>query len=327
MRILVIRLSSLGDIVLTQPIVRELRSMYPEAEIEFLCKPGFAVLPKAFGLGVQALDYAKTLAWHGRMLRQRYDLVLDLQAKFSSWLVRSLVSSPLKAVYNKQRWLRQAIVRGNRRAAIESTVRLYYSALEKVFPNRYTPNPKILAPQLVVPEYAENGARLVKRDPEKKLIGVFVGAAHATKAYPPQQWLELLRLAPQEYQFVLLGSKADADLAAEIGRECDAVENLCGTLGLAELIVVIGLCDAVVSGDTGPMHIAAALAKPQVAIFGGTHPRLGFAPLNENARVVCADLDCQPCSLHGLKRCPQGHLNCLRSISPALILGELKQLI
>lgn len=327
MRILVIRLSSLGDIVLTQPIVRELRSMYPEAEIEILCKPGFAVLPQSFGLDVKVLEYAKTLAWHGRMLKRRYDLVLDLQAKFSSWLVRSLVHSPLKTVYNKQRRLRQSIVRGNPTVAIESTVRLYYSALEKAFPNRFTPETKVLAPHLVLPEIGVNGTRLIKRDPGSQLIGVFVGAAHATKAYPPQQWIELLHLAPQGYRFVLLGSKADVELAAEIERECGGVENLCGKLGLAELIVVIGLCDAVISGDTGPMHVAAALAKPQVAIFGGTHPRLGFAPQNEKARVICADLDCQPCSLHGLERCPQGHLRCLRSIPPALILGELKKLI
>lgn len=98
-------------------------------------------------------------------------------------------------------------------------------------------------------------------------------------------------------------------------------------LGLAELIRVIGACDLVLSNDSGPMHLAAALGKKQVALFGATHPRLGFSPMNDNAVVLCRDLDCQPCSLHGGHACPKGHFGCMTGIPAEKILGLIDQML
>lgn len=327
MRILVIRLSSLGDIVLTQPVLRELRSLHPEAEIHYLCKPEYAALPKLFGVELTVWEYSKKLGWHFSLLKQRYDIILDLHAKLASALVRLMVRGRHKIVYAKQRGLRRRIVRGDKTAAIESTVHLYCSALERLEPERFKSGATLPRPQLDLPTTAEKPIALPLRSDARQLVGLFVGAAHANKAYPMEQWMELLRQAPERYEFWLLGSAADEPAASRIKEAFPAVTDLCGKLTLAELPGAIAACDIVISGDSGPMHIAAALDKPQIAIFGSTHPRLGFAPLNTKAAIISAELSCQPCSLHGSKSCPRGHFRCMRSIAPNQILSKLEELL
>lgn len=327
MRILVLRLSSLGDIVLTQSVLAELQRLNPEAEIHFLCKKQYSELPRLFDPPVTVVNYSRGLFWHLGLWGKRYGLVLDLHAKFSTWLIRVLVRSPRKICYNKRRRLRQAIVKGKRNAAIESTVRLYYSALERLDPDSFNPRTPFVSPRMRVPESAPLPQNMPPRDSSRPLLGIFVGAAHATKIYPLHQWREFVRLTRERYEIWLLGNQTDSVFAKAIARDNPGIANLCGKLELRKLAQAIDNCDAILSGDSGPMHLAAALGKAQVAIFGGTHPRLGFAPLNPRARVLSTDLDCQPCSLHGLERCPRGHFNCMRTLPPHLILNALEEVL
>jgi heptosyltransferase II len=85
--------------------------------------------------------------------------------------------------------------------------------------------------------------------------------------------------------------------------------------------------DLVISNDSGPMHIAAALQKNQIALFGATHPILGFSPMNNNATVICKNISCQPCSLHGSERCPKGHFDCMNKIKPIEIAEESQKIL
>ena len=322
MRILVIRLSSLGDIVLTQPVLAELRELFPDAEIRYVCKPRWAELVRLFGVNAQIVPYQKNLKWHLRMLGQRWDLVLDLHSKFASWLLRSIVHGR-KAVYGKQRRIRLRIVRGDRSLAADHTVKMYHSALRKLFPDKFSEQNGFRYPRLYI-----NGADFPQPDGQKaatgrQRVGLFLGAAHGTKIYPLDYWREFIRANRLRYDFFLLGDARDAAISSALIREFPEVKDLCAKLELTALVEFIAGCDAIISGDSGPMHLAAALGKPQLAIFGGTHPRLGFAPLNPQAKVLCADLDCQPCSLHGLDKCPRGHFDCMRSIKPEQLSAAL----
>lgn len=325
MKILILRLSSMGDIILTQPVLAELRLRYPDAEIHYCCKEEYSALVGMMGADIRVRPYRKALLWHLALLRERYDLLLDLHGKFATWLLRMLVPASQKAVYHKQRSLRKKIVKGAGSGAVESTVRLYYSALEKLFPGQYNSSRKLIPPQLHAPSL--DNLALPARDQGRKLIGIFVGAAHATKAYPIDQLRDFIRFTEKSYQIYLLGN-ADAGSSANIlAREFPGVSNLCGNFDLAQLAQVVDSCDLIISGDSGPMHLAAALGKAQIAIFGSTHPRLGFAPINSKARVLCADLDCQPCSLHGSEKCPLGHFECMKKISPELLYSTVQDMI
>lgn len=327
MRILILRLSSLGDIILTQPIAAELREIYPGAQIAFLCKPQYSALPEMFGLGMKVLEYRKDLAWHLSLRKEEYDIAVVLHAKFSTWLLMRLLKAGRKVVYDKKHNLRRAIVRRKTNQTIESTLRLYYSALQKLFPDKFTPRTPARNPRLRLDGVSDVEEAIPRKEPAIKLVGLFTGAAHPTKAYPVDQWIEFIRLTRDKYEFRLYGDDKDAVAANAIAKEFDGIQNLCGKLDLIQLAGEISQCDAVISGDTGPMHLAAALHKPQIAIFGATHPKLGFAPLNDRAVVLSAGLDCQPCSLHGSGRCPRGHFNCMKMITPRMLAENLATLL
>ena len=132
--------------------------------------------------------------------------------------------------------------------------------------------------------------------------------------------------SPHNIHFLLLGSPSEAYLGKIIS---EALEHRCtdliGKFSFAELLFVMSKCHLIISNDSGPMHLAAALSLPQIAIFGSTHPRLGFAPQNPLAIIHCADLKCQPCTLHGRTGCPQKHFDCMRSIHPDSIIISIKQ--
>ena len=320
MKILIIRLSSLGDVILAQPVVSALRNRFPGAEITFCAKPAYAGLVRMMGQGIEVLEYEKNLFWHLALRKRRFDLVLDLHGKLASWLIRVLAPAPRKAVYGKQRRLRRMIVAGKSNKSIASTTGLYFSALDKLGLG----GDKIATPVLTPPAHMK-----VEGLPEgpAPLIANFPGAAHATKAWPTNQYREFLDLCGGSRRIILLGSAADSQMAEHIAQGHPEAANLCGKFDFERLAGVLAQCDLVISGDSGPMHLAAALNRPQIAIFGGTHPSLGFAPQNDRAVVLCADLDCQPCSLHGLERCPQGHFNCMKLVTPQLVCETAAKLL
>ena len=323
MKILLIRLSSLGDIVLSQPVTAELKRIYPDCELHYLCKPQFTSIVKHFGTIDKIISYNKSHQFHHAMHSEYYDLIIDLHLKLASLLLGLITPHARILRYAKQRAIRQRIVRTHAHTGIRSTVDLYSSVLSKL--PGYQPLEEVLLPRLLIPA-------LDPALPEgKTLIALFPGAAHQTKLYPVSQLAVLIKQFLKESassHFVVLGSASESYLGEELVKAApDQVSNLCGKFSLEELITVIDRMAVVISNDSGPMHIAAALGKPQLAIFGATHPSLGFAPQNPLARVLVADLDCQPCSLHGGERCPRGDFRCMRSISPQQLTNALWELI
>lgn len=317
MKILVLRLSSLGDIVLIQPVLAALRERWPEAQIDCITKPAFGELIPLMGCEVRPLSYAKTLAFHLALRAQQYDLVVDLHGKFATWLLRMAAAGKTSSVYSKRHLARLQIVKGNRDLRIKSTLDLYFSALTKLrIPFNPDLKPKLYAPEdIPLPEIPEG----------KQLIFMFPGAAHYTKMYPESYWKDILVRAPQQYHFWLCGSHAEWELCNELHEHSPANStSLAGELKFPALVAALAKAEWVLSGDSGPMHLAAALGVKQIAIFGATHPRLGFAPLNDNATILSADLPCQPCSLHGGAKCPLGHFRCMRDIDPQRILDIIK---
>ena len=315
MKILIIRLSSLGDIVLTQPICRCLREQYPDAIIDYLCKTQYSELVSLMGCGLNPIAYKKNIAHHLMLRSQQYDLVLDLQNKFSSFLLRTFAAAKNTRVYDKQRALRKRIVAHTTDQAISHTLDLYKSALRGIADNPQLDPPSLQVPELSLPIAIPEAA---------KVIMLFPGAAHYTKMYPAASYKDLLQSSPEDYFFILAGSRTEYSLCEELHRASPSKSmNLAGKLSFPEILKAMQGVDWVISSDSGPMHLAAALQKPQIAIFGATHPRLGFAPLNPHAAILCRDLPCQPCSLHGGDSCPQKHFKCMLQITPQSIIDIL----
>lgn len=321
MNFLIIRLSSLGDIILTQAVVASLRYHYPNCRITFVCKQAFKELTQMMGSNIRVIVWRESLSFFKELRIQEYDAVFDLHAKFAPFLISLIAKAPNKYRYQKQRLRRQNIVKHKSEESISSTVDLYFSALLKQLPNAQWENPRLypellLKDEIPMPEPWEG----------KKIIAIFAGAAHFSKTYPLGQYRDFLRMANEDWRFIFLGSEAELQLSEAIRDSFENISiNQCGAYNLIQLAKILKAVDLVISSDSGPMHMAAALGSKQVAIFGSTHPKLGFAPHNPKAHILCADLTCQPCTLHGRESCPLGHWDCMKKITPNMLLEAVEQ--
>jgi len=331
MKILVLRLSSLGDIVLTQPVVQRLHDVFPEAELHFMVKEQYKDIPQQFGVPLQVISYSKSAGFHFSLLRAKYDIVFDLHAKLSTILVRLFCLGAQKFAYDKQRRLREQIVRHKTDQSLNSTLDLYRTALQKAAKglNELALEEPLSSPLLHLSEHSIESMRSKLSLPaDKKLIALFPGATHNTKRYPREYFTRMIQMANDNLHFLLMGSEGDMGITHRIHADTlHRSTDFGGKFSIRESMQVIALSDAVITNDSGPMHLAAALGKSQIAVFGATHPRLGFRPLNAKAVILCKNVICQPCSLHGGKLCPRKHFACMLSIEPTQILDELSKLI
>ncbi len=323
-KILVIRLSSLGDIVLTQSVVQALRNEFPDAQIHYLTKKVYSPIVEMFNC-VNEIHYWENKYLLLKNLRKlEIELTIDLHSKFNTLIIKNFINAKQTVTYNKKHLLRRKIVKKRTNKTISSTVALYFTVLKRIGLESEISVPKLFPQKNIeIPE-------IFSAFKNKKYIGLFPGALHRTKQYPVKQLAEFIDSVPTEwnFRFLIFGSKAEKLLANELNSLTKTnIVDLCGKLDLQQLVYAINKMDAVITNDSGPMHIAAALEKPQIAIFGATHPKLGFAPMNKKAILLSADLPCQPCSLHGGEECPKKHLNCMKSITTAQILDSLKILI
>lgn len=324
MNILIIRLSSLGDIVLTQSVAAVLRRKFAKVKIHYFTKSAFVPVVEAFGCidQIYAWEDYKSYSKLRKLADLKLDLVVDLHNKFNTFLIKLLVGGKKTVTYNKQHFLRRRIVNHKTDKTISSTVDLYFSALQKAGIKAQKRNPELQPKQ----ELSEKINKMIQ--PDQHNIAIFPGALHKTKQYPLAQMAKVIDSLDNNIRIFLLGSKNENELTVILQKMVTKdVLNLCGELSIAELISFLDRMDLIMSNDSGPMHIAAALQKPQIAIFGATHPKLGFAPMNERAIILSADLDCQPCSLHGSSDCTKKHFNCMKSITAEILVDNLNMLL
>jgi len=317
LRILIIRLSSFGDIILTEPITAVLRKTYPDAEIDFLTSEKYATLPRLFP------NISTVFTWKNDKdsvldLKDRnYDLILDLQGKLRSFLIRLQLGGTHTITYNKKHFLRRMIVKKWTHQTIGSTTELYASVLDKMQIPYSLPRPVIVPLRQKDPIMGE--AFRDKRESRRLFIGVFPGATHNTKIYPLEQMSAVLSSLPDDWKlcYVFMGGAQEKSNNTILRKSVKFPSiDLTGQLDYLNLAYILSELDMVITMDSGPMHMAAALGKPQVAIFGATHTKLGFGPQNPKSIVIESNIKCQPCSLHGSDRCPKGHFKCMKEISP-----------
>jgi|SRR5690554_1006163 lipopolysaccharide heptosyltransferase II len=323
MKILIIRLSSIGDIVLTEPILRHLREQVPNATIDYLTKERFIPLVKYFERINIIIPYTSQNQAIRILKKNRYDIIIDLHSKPRTWLLRLLVPAKNKVAYNKRHLLRWLIVKKVIRREIDSTVRSYLSVFRKldmIVPDKFH-YPRIKATKRN--DYLIKKLRKEIDAKDSQLVAIFPGALHQTKRYPVEQFADFINHFTdngERFRFVLMGSQEDQESVAKLSNLClNKPINWCDRFDLDELVKVISIFDLVITNDSGPMHIAAAAGIKQIAIFGATHPSLGFRPLNKKSLILQVKLPCRPCSLHGGKKCPHQHFLCMRSLLPEML--------
>lgn len=314
-KILIIRFSSIGDIVLTTPVIRAVKQQVPNAEVHFLVKKSNEIL-------VNSNPYVDAVHTYKGDLRsllhelkeENFDYVIDLQNNFRSHKITRQLNCPHRT-FPKHNIKKMVLVHAkiNFLPAVHIVDRYFKAAKDLGVTNDgqgldyFIPDEDVFDIQ-DLPAGFEDG-----------YIAVAVGAAHATKRIPADKIVEI---GSQIFKpLVLLGDKSDAETAELIVAQLnDRALNLCGKFNINTTASIVAQSDGMLTGDTGLMHIAAALGKPIASLWGNTVPELGMYPYTKpgapRARIFeVTSLFCRPCSKLGFKKCPHGHFKCMNLIS------------
>lgn len=324
-KFLIIRFSSIGDIVLTTPVVRWLKKQIPGAEVHYLTKKPFTdilqgnpYLDKIFSIEKSSREILPLL------VEENYDYLIDLHNNFRSLTVKTLVKAPSLSVkkYHFQR-LKMVFLK-DRKPFAGHVVERYLSCISSL---------KIIDDKIGLDFFIENESSLNTENlcgvKENTYIALVIGAKHFTKRMPPEKLKELLSVLPAKT--VLLGGKEDKEMAEQLaGSFPKNVINACGRLSLKESAFMVKHAMAVITHDTGLMHIAAAFNKKIISVWGGTVPELGMTPwMPQNPElsyiVENRHLKCRPCSKIGRNSCPEKHFKCMKDIAVKDIVAPLVQ--
>jgi heptosyltransferase-2 len=333
-RILMIRLSSLGDIILTTPVLRLLREHCPSARIDFMLKAEFQDVLRAHPCVDRLLpvDTRQPLRHTIRELRDtQYDLVLDLHRTLrSSWLYhRSRARHRL--AYRKYTLRRALLVhfKWNTLRGTASVPERYALPLRRLGMQTPLPPTEIHVDAesvLAVEQYLANtGLKAVSQC----LIAVAPGARWQTKQWPVERFAAAARALSVRHAatIVIVGDDHDRSLVQAFQQQLavpciDAV----GQLPLMQTAALLQQCRLLLCNDSGLMHLATALGVPVVAVFGPTVKAFGFYPFQAAAEVVSHPLSCRPCTTKGANRCPLGHHDCMRRIAPERVVAAAETL-
>jgi len=339
--ILIIAPNWIGDAVTSQPLLANLKALYPDSKIDVLASNWVAPIYRActeVNEVIEASFEHKKLQWSLRkqlakeIEAKNYQACFVLPNSLKSALIPWLANIPFRIGYRGE--LRFGLInlaldnpsKINRPPMVE-----HYLALSQLL-NDDALSFSETAPKLNVSPIAKASVenKLQSADINRDSIYVICPGAEygPTKRWPTANFALLAdRLLEQNKnsQIILLGSKSDRALAQEItsqAKKLSNIHNWCGNTSLDEAIALIGMSKAVVSNDSGLMHIAAALQTPQVAIFGSSDPA-HTPPLSDMAKIIWLNLPCSPCHK---RACPLGHLKCLKDILPEQVLTTLNTL-
>ncbi len=320
MKILLIRFSSLGDVILTTSVARNIKKNNPSATVNILTKKEY----KPVFLNNPDIDNIVTgISWD-----IKYDFIIDLHSSTRSNFVKYFIPAEKRLVYDNASYARRLYLhtRHSSEELKKSVIHRYLEPLEKIgFNVCYVP-----------PEVKLNAQELKKVKnivPSKEYIAIAAGAKWRTKQWIVENYIELTVKIIKELNMdvVLVGSEDDIELTNEIfkgtGTLRSHVINLAGKTSLRELAAVIKNSIVLVSTDSGPMHLGWAIATPVVALFGPTVKEFGFQPQDKRVSIIEKDIKCRPCSVHGSKKCKHKDMACMQRIEVPDVLNEIKKFL
>ncbi|WP_418964208.1 glycosyltransferase family 9 protein [Cetobacterium sp.] len=332
MKILIIHTAFIGDIVLSTPLLKRVKEMYPEAKITYVTTPVGATILRNNPHITEIIEYDKRgnhsgikgLLALGRRLRyENFNMVLTphryLRSSILSWLTRS----PKRIGYD--------IASG----ALLFTDKIKYDKtkheVEKLlsFLGDVPKNPRENYPIELYPSKKEKEAvDKIWEDnslSSEKVIAIAPGSKWFTKKWPLEYFNKVIELLVKDgIKVIVIGGKDELFLNVVNHKN---IIDLRGKTTLLELAEVLKRVKVVLTNDSSPIHIASAFANTKIiAIFGPTVKEFGFFPWSENSKVLEVNgLTCRPCAIHGGDKCPKGHFKCMLEIKPEQLYGEILQ--
>jgi len=313
-KILIIRLSSIGDIVLTTPVVRCIKMQVPGAEVHFAIKKAFLPVVSASPYIDKIHLFDGSLKSFTQELKaEKFDFIVDLHQSLRSRYIRQKLGTPTLGFpkLNFQKWL-LVWFKINLLPDTHIVDRYFMAAA----PLKVKNDGKGL--DYFIPEDEVYDIAQLPVSHREGFAAFAIGAKHATKRLPAHKIVTLcLQL---DIPVVLLGDREDAVIGSAIAEACGpAVHSLCGELTLNQSASVVQQARYLITHDTGLMHIAAAFRKKIISVWGNTVPAFGmfpYMPGDEDRSVIIEKhgLKCRPCSKLGHQKCPRGHFKCMEEL-------------
>ena len=341
-KILIVRFSSVGDVVLASPAIRLLRARFPEAQIDFVTRKEYAPLLRHNHNLNFTFEYDAATEFSGlqelkrRLRAEQYDLTVDLHNSLRSRYLRS-VRGVETATIDKRIYERTMLVKfkNNLYKEIVTVADRYIEPLKKFGIANDGKGLELHIPDEVLFEVSGKISTL-QLNRFERVLGICPFAKHLTKRWPLERFAETAVQFIRTYdgKVLVFGGPADAEanekLVAWITAETpeEYVTSFIGKFSLLESAAAMEYCDAILTNDTGLMHIAAAMKKQVVAVFGSTVREFGFFPPAESSIVLeVSGLECRPCSHIGLDECPKGHFRCMSDISIEQTMESISQIL
>jgi len=335
--ILFIRLSSIGDIILTTPVVRCVREKFPEATISFVIKKEYYSLIQHNPHIQHIYTYEKKKGeknWRKlckELKNKKFDWIVDLHRNLRSLYLKQILGRVFTTTYNKLIYARTMLVLfGVDLYKSPKLVMLrYFEAVEKLHISYDN-----LGTEIIYNQQDEDFTRDVMTregiDLTKEIITICPSASFTNKRWLPERFAAVGDLLIENYQcqIVFLGGKSDYELCNQIRTMMkNQSYNLAGKLPLLSSAKLLKISKLVLSNDSGMMHLAQSQKRPVVAIFGSTVKQLGYFPIPNNSEIAEVHLPCRPCTHIGQNKCPKKHFKCMKEVSIELVLSKIKKLL
>lgn len=328
-KFLIVRFSSLGDIILASACILNLKINFPESHIVFLTKERFKNLVAMFdGIDeiVSLTDNAGTLEYYrllNRLDNYNFDTIVDLHGNFRSWLAGKMVTSNHCVVYPKRRLERVNIVRKKQiPLSWPHTIDLYNDVVRQL-------GGKVFARRPVIRTSRKKVINSISFVSGNKYVFFAPGAAHANKQWGLDNFAEVAYKLHEEFGYKIIWSVLNPDMGKTSLEERLPAEDFFELVDypVEELKEIIAQSELTIANDSGLAHLSSAVGTPTLAVFGPTHPVLGFAPRGLFDRVVEVDEPCRPCSLHGKKPCYREKRFCFTRIEPETVFEQAAEIL
>jgi lipopolysaccharide heptosyltransferase II len=321
-KLLIVRLSSLGDILLTTPLIRTIKQKYPSIKIDFVLREEYKDLlrlnPHIRNILYYNNEKEKLISLKDKICNNNYDSIIDLQNNLKSWLLLKCYGSSVIG-FKKNNINKFLLVH----------FRLNKLKDAKPIPVRY-------ASTLENFELDDKGLELITDKSANdllngidKLIGICPGSKHFTKMWPEDYFINLGKLLEENnYKVVLFGGKDDQLVCERIASNLSLAINLCSNNDILQTAADMKNCKTIYCNDSGLMHTATAVNVPVIAFFGSTVKEFGFTPYNStNLILENNSLSCRPCTHIGRDICPKKHFKCMKEITPQMAFENLRLFI
>lgn len=321
-KILIVRLSSLGDVLLTTPIYRSLKKAYPEIIIHSVVLDSYFDVLKDNPYINSVWQYKKNneaeKELRKTLINEEYDSVIDLQNNLRS---RRLLKNVCDVSFHFDKLSFKKFL------LVQFKINLLKDPIS--IPQRYAltiPGLKLDNEGLDIFIPAVKTARIKEGE---KFIGFCPGSRHYTKMWPEEYFIELGKMLNNDgYSIVLFGGHSDISICQKLAKEIPGSLDLSTEDDILQIASDMRNCAAIVCNDSGLMHTACAVRVPVLAIFGSTVKEFGFFPYNsDNLVLENNSLSCRPCSHIGKDKCPKEHFRCMKDLTPLIAYNKLQQLL